>query len=55
MLDEPEQRLDDDGREWLAGKLVSDLANGVTVVFASHSTDLVDAVANDVLRVGDAA
>ncbi|MFD2077796.1 heme ABC exporter, ATP-binding protein CcmA [Actinopolymorpha cephalotaxi] len=52
VLDEPEQRLDVEGRQWLAEKLRSDLAAGVAVVFASHSPDLIEAVATDTLRVG---
>ncbi|GAB3400670.1 hypothetical protein GCM10027569_04770 [Flindersiella endophytica] len=53
LLDEPEQRLDDEGRTWLAEKLRADLADGVAVVFASHSPDLVEAVAGKVLRVDE--
>ncbi|MET9019528.1 ABC transporter ATP-binding protein [Actinopolymorpha sp. NPDC004070] len=52
VLDEPEQRLDVEGRQWLAEKLRCDLAAGVAVVFASHSPDLIRAVATDTLRVG---
>ncbi|WP_020577824.1 ABC transporter ATP-binding protein [Actinopolymorpha alba] len=55
LLDEPEQRLDEDGRAWLAGKLRADLVAGVAVVFASHSADLVAAVATDVLRIDGTA
>jgi ABC-2 type transport system ATP-binding protein len=53
LLDEPEQRLDDEGRAWLAEKLRADLADGVAVVFASHSADLVAAVGGKVLRVDE--
>ncbi len=52
VLDEPEQRLDTAGRRWLAGWLAREKAAGVAVLFACHDDDLVDAVADDVLRVG---
>ena len=46
VLDEPEQRLDAQGRTWLRERLKAEKAAGVAVVFASHDTDLVDAVAD---------
>ncbi|PWK88459.1 ABC transporter family protein [Lentzea atacamensis] len=46
VLDEPEQRLDVQGRTWLRERLKAEKAAGVAVVFASHDQDLVDAVAN---------
>jgi ABC-2 type transport system ATP-binding protein len=52
VLDEPEQRLDTAGRRWLARWLGREKAAGVAVLFACHDDDLVDAVADDVLRVG---
>lgn len=55
VLDEPEQRLDVEGRQWLAEKLRADLADGVSVVFASHSPDLIDAVATKTVRIGEKA
>ncbi|MGW6934182.1 ABC transporter ATP-binding protein [Lentzea sp. NPDC054927] len=46
VLDEPEQRLDVQGRTWLRERLKAEKAAGVAVVFASHDRDLVDAVAD---------
>lgn len=52
VLDEPEQRLDVDGREWLAGRLRAERSAGVAVLLASHDPDLVEAVADYVLELG---
>lgn len=46
VLDEPEQRLDTQGRTWLRERLKAEKAAGVAVVFASHDHDLVEAVAD---------
>ncbi|SEQ88304.1 ABC transporter [Lentzea xinjiangensis] len=46
VLDEPEQRLDAQGRAWLRERLAAEKAAGVAVVFASHDHDLVEAVAD---------
>ncbi|MFI6094559.1 ATP-binding cassette domain-containing protein [Lentzea sp. NPDC051213] len=46
VLDEPEQRLDAQGRTWLRERLKAEKAAGVAVVFASHDHDLVEAVAD---------
>lgn len=46
VLDEPEQRLDVQGRTWLRERLKAEKAAGVAVVFASHDQELVDAVAD---------
>lgn len=46
VLDEPEQRLDAQGRTWLRERLKAEKAAGVAVVFASHDQDLVEAVAD---------
>ena len=46
VLDEPEQRLDVQGRTWLRERLKAEKAAGVAVVFASHDRDLVKAVAD---------
>lgn len=51
VLDEPEQRLDEDGRAWLAERLRTAKAEGVGILFASHSRELVDLVADDELRL----
>jgi heme ABC exporter ATP-binding subunit CcmA len=52
VLDEPEQRLDVAGRQWLARRLQAERAAGVAVLLASHDQDLVGAVADHVLTVG---
>ncbi|MDN5895401.1 MAG: ABC transporter ATP-binding protein [Nocardioides sp.] len=52
ILDEPEQRLDTQGLEWLAERLNREKADGLAVLFASHSNELVDAVADRVVGVG---
>lgn len=52
VLDEPEQRLDADGRAWLAGWLRAERASGVAVLFASHDAGLVDGVADRAVRIG---
>lgn len=51
ILDEPEQRLDSEGRDWLTGRLLTERATGTAVLFASHDITLVDHVADDVLRL----
>jgi ABC-type multidrug transport system ATPase subunit len=53
VLDEPEQRLDVAGREWLTGQLRREKANGSAVIMASHDADLVAAVADVRLAVGE--
>lgn len=54
VVDEPEQRLDPD-RLSLVAETLDDLGRkGTTVVVASHSTDLVEHVADHVLQVGSA-
>lgn len=49
VLDEPEQRLDTAGLEWLAAKLIAEKQSGTAVLLASHDEDLVDAVADEIL------
>jgi len=49
VLDEPEQRLDTRGREWLAERLLREKAEGTAVLMASHDPELVERVAD--LRV----
>jgi ABC-2 type transport system ATP-binding protein len=51
VLDEPEQRLDTDGRVWLADRLRAEKAAGTAVLLASHDPDLVDAVADICLDI----
>jgi ABC-2 type transport system ATP-binding protein len=49
LLDEPEQRLDRPGRQWLTARLLSDKAAGRGVLFTSHDRGLVRAVADRVI------
>ncbi len=53
VLDEPEQRLDVAGRNWLAAKLIAERQAGTAVLMASHDPDLIDTVADFVLEFGD--
>jgi ABC-2 type transport system ATP-binding protein len=53
VLDEPEQRLDAAGLEWLAERLQREKAGGLGVLMASHAPLLVDAVADRVVTVGE--
>lgn len=55
ILDEPEQRLDTEGVEWLAARLVAERARGLAIVMASHEPVLVQRVATRVVRLGDRA
>ncbi len=50
VLDEPEQRLDVAGRQWLARRLRAERAAGVAVLLASHDQTLVAEVADEVLE-----
>ena len=52
VLDEPEQRLDVEGVEWLAGRLKSDLADGLAIVLASHEPALLEAIGAREVRLG---
>jgi len=54
ILDEPEQRLDTEGLEWLAARLAAERSRGLAIVMASHEPMLVDAVATRVVRLGGA-
>ncbi|MEA4943768.1 MAG: ABC transporter ATP-binding protein [Propionicimonas sp.] len=54
ILDEPEQRLDTEGVEWLAARLKAERARGLAIVMASHEPALVDAVATRVIRLAGA-
>ena len=49
VLDEPEQRLDTAGLEWLTAKLIAEKQSGTAILLASHDEDLVDAVADEIL------
>ena len=52
ILDEPEQRLDTEGLEWLAARLVAERQRGLAIVMASHEPMLVDRVATRIVRLG---
>ena len=52
VLDEPEQRLDVEGVDWLAARLAAERARGLAIVLASHEPKLVDVVATRVVRIG---
>jgi ABC-type multidrug transport system ATPase subunit len=54
ILDEPEQRLDLGGRDWLADRLLREKAAGTAVLIASHNAELTERVADDVINL-DAA
>ncbi|MFZ1411425.1 MAG: ABC transporter ATP-binding protein [Micropruina sp.] len=51
ILDEPEQRLDTEGVQWLAGRLRAERERGLAIVMASHEPMLVEAVATRVVRL----
>jgi heme ABC exporter ATP-binding subunit CcmA len=55
ILDEPEQRLDTEGVEWLAARLVAERGRGLAIVMATHEPALVEKVATRVVRLGDRA
>jgi ABC-2 type transport system ATP-binding protein len=51
VLDEPEQRLDDAGRTWLAERLRGLADDGAAIVLASHDQRIVDEIADLVLEL----
>lgn len=51
VLDEPEQRLDTAGLEWLAERLAREKADGLGVLLASHAPQLVEAIDARVIDV----
>ena len=53
LVDEPEQRLDAAGREWLGRWLAVQAEEGRSVLMACHSTDLVEASGARVVVVGE--
>ncbi len=55
MLDEPERRLDAQMRRRLAARIAAEVADGLTVVFASHDPEFLSTVARRVLVVDDHA
>lgn len=52
IMDEPEQRLDVQGVEWLGRRLREDLDQGLAVVLASHEPSLVEAIRAREVQVG---
>jgi heme ABC exporter ATP-binding subunit CcmA len=51
VLDEPEQRLDEPGRAWLAERLQGLADDGAAIVLASHDQRIVDDIADLVLEL----
>ncbi|MDR0849043.1 MAG: ABC transporter ATP-binding protein [Propionibacteriaceae bacterium] len=54
VLDEPEQRLDVEGVEWLAGRLKEEREQGLAIIMASHEPKLVETVATKTMHIGAA-
>ena len=54
VLDEPEQRLDVEGVEWLANRLKAERQQGLAIILASHEPALVQIVATKTIHVGGA-
>ena len=52
VLDEPEQRLDVEGIEWLGQRLRRDLDEGLAIVMASHEQSLVAALGARSVQLG---
>ncbi|GAB3937717.1 ABC transporter ATP-binding protein [Micromonospora vulcania] len=52
ILDEPEQRLDVRGRQWLADRLRRERDAGTAVLLASHDAELIDAVVDERIEIG---
>ncbi|MGW7532485.1 ABC transporter ATP-binding protein [Amycolatopsis sp. NPDC054798] len=52
ILDEPEQRLDSAGIQWLTEKLIEEKKAGRGLLIASHNGPLLDTVADTVVKVG---
>ena len=53
ILDEPEQRLDATRRALVASVVHTEIDRGATVVIASHSTDMVEAIGDQSVSLGD--
>jgi ABC-type multidrug transport system ATPase subunit len=51
VLDEPEQRLDTAGVSWLSERLLQEKKAGTSILFASHDTALVAAVADETVAL----
>ena len=52
VLDEPEQRLDVLGQQWLAERLLRERAAGTGVLMASHDAELVQRIADTRIEIG---
>ena len=52
VLDEPEQRRDVEGVQWLAARLAAERNRGLAIVMASHDPLLVQSVATRIVRIG---
>ncbi len=52
VLDEPEQRLDVEGVQWLGDRLIAEKAEGGAILLVSHDPDLVARVCDRVVRLG---
>ncbi|MGL5406941.1 MAG: heme ABC exporter ATP-binding protein CcmA [Propionibacteriaceae bacterium] len=53
ILDEPEQRLDVEGIDWLAKRLKEEMGKGLAILMATHEPKLVDEVATRVVSIGE--
>ena len=53
VLDEPEQRLDVEGVEWLGARLKAELGDGLAIVLASHEPSLLAAIGAREVRLGE--
>jgi ABC-2 type transport system ATP-binding protein len=53
VLDEPEQRLDAHRRELVSAVLSAEIARGAAVVIASHSAQMMEAIANTRITLGE--
>ena len=51
VLDEPEARLDAEGRAWLVERLHREKEAGVAILLASHHPELVDSLADQVVHL----
>ncbi|HMR48796.1 MAG TPA: ABC transporter ATP-binding protein [Arachnia sp.] len=54
VLDEPEQRLDVEGVEWLGRRLRADMNDGLAIVLASHEPSLIKAIGAREVRLAGA-
>jgi ABC-2 type transport system ATP-binding protein len=52
VLDEPEQRLDTAGREWLGQRLRNEKAAGRAILMASHDQELIELISDLTIEIG---